>query len=259
MRQETRSSLRSAMFAMLATAMLLVRLSSAVAAKEAAPVLTGRGTVPSAILQAVSRTAVEAKYAGEAGVVITPVAPPHDVAVSGSWRLEAKPPTGFRRYGLITSGVRIHLENGAVRTVYCAWSVARQATVWRVRRSVARGEAFTEDLVEQISQPVTQEASDFPAAWDAIAGRVATRRIAAGQVLTNALLGSAAQIRRGQAVSLEAVVGAVRITVPAVALEDGCTGQVIRIQDPQTHRIKIGRVLDAGRVSLIISQPKAQP
>lgn len=194
MREYMRGSLRPVVRGLVAAWMLVAWLSLAAAAKEAAPVLTGQGVVPSAILQAVSRTAVEAGYAGETGVVITPAAPPHAVTVRGSWRLEAKPPTGFRHYGLITSGVLIHLENGAVRTVYCVWSVARQATV-----------------------------------------------------------------RRGQAVTLEAVVGAVRITVPAIALEDGCTGQVIRVQDIQTHHTKTGRVVDAGRVALIISAPKAQP
>lgn len=58
-------------------------------------------------------------------------------------------------------------------------------------------------------------------------------------------------VRRGDRVILSARVGRVVASVPAEALEDGQTGDTIRVRNLQSARMQVGRVTRAGEVEVV--------
>jgi flagella basal body P-ring formation protein FlgA len=61
---------------------------------------------------------------------------------------------------------------------------------------------------------------------------------------------AARAVRRGERVSLVARVGAVVAAVDAEALQDGGTGEVIRVRNLQNGKVLPARVIGAGQVEV---------
>ncbi len=79
-------------------------------------------------------------------------------------------------------------------------------------------------------------------------GKVATRRIDAGMVLTSSMLKRPLLVKRGELVQFLLNAGGVRITGVAKAMSNGCKGDVVELRNLSSGRVFAGEVIAEGRV-----------
>lgn len=129
--------------------------------------------------------------------------------------------------------------------------------------SASSSVAETSVLARTIERGETLAASDFttapiaPAtARNAIpaseaAGQEATRRLAAGSPVRAADIAAPRIIRRGEAVTIALVSGALRITASGRALSDGARGEPVRVLNLNTNRTLDAVAETAGQVRIV--------
>ncbi len=82
-------------------------------------------------------------------------------------------------------------------------------------------------------------------------GLAAKRLINPGVILTERLLEKPLLIKRGNPVNLVAQVGAMRIVTAGQALQDGRSGQLIKVLNLSSNRVVSGRIIDAETVKVM--------
>ena len=113
---------------------------------------------------------------------------------------------------------------------------AREITEWRARRDIERGAKLSSEVLESSSSN-SLDLLINPLQLTDVEGRIATRRIRAGEVITKNLLMLVPTIRAGSAVRLIRQQARYRTEMRVMSLENGTTGQKIRFRNPQTNRI----------------------
>jgi flagella basal body P-ring formation protein FlgA len=200
--------------------------------------------VGEAELKSLFGKALQTEYSREVGELeISLQRPSNDFVVCDepvTLRILDTPGTGLAS----TLSLRFELENG--RETFGPWQAVVQARLWRdvlvVNSPLARGQSLPDaDLVV--------ERRDFLQCRDAVA--VARREDAAweisqnaspGSVLTGRLIRRRPVIQRGRVVAATVVDGPLSITVKVEALEDGLTGQTVRVRNLQSKREFQGKV-----------------
>ena len=84
-----------------------------------------------------------------------------------------------------------------------------------------------------------------------VGGLAAKRLINPGVVLTERLLEKPLLIKRGSPVNLVAQIGAMQIATAGQALQDGRSGQLIKVLNLSSNRVVSGRIVDAETVRVI--------
>lgn len=154
------------------------------------------------------------------------------------------------------SGGRVNVE------VSCkspnAWTILVPALA-KIYRSVAianrnleRGEVISEsDLASEI-----KEVSNFRVGYaltpEALIGKEIRGTINKGEVFRTSSLDSPLVIRRGDTVSMEAVIGEISVKTNGTAVSDGRIGQQIRVKNLQSARVINAKVVASGRVQTIL-------
>lgn len=87
-----------------------------------------------------------------------------------------------------------------------------------------------------------------------LAGKVAARHLPGGAILTALDLKDPELVRRGEAVTMVAARGGLTITMKGVAATGGSLGELIKVVNPGTQRVVVGRVAGVGIVELANSR-----
>lgn len=180
-------------------------------------------------------------------VVVEPLSTPVTLTVpEGSVELAADPGQG----GILTGSVvgvrlRVLVDGTPAATASVTVRVRRLSPVWVAARALAHGSVLGEEdaRVEKrdvagVAHPLTPDRR--------VVGLRAGRSIPAGGVLTASCLEAAPDVRRGDAITVSLRAGAIRVRVPAKALEDGATGGEIRVVSPNGGREYRVRVTGPG-------------
>lgn len=127
-------------------------------------------------------------------------------------------------------------------------SVSVKVPVLIVKRALARGEAVSgADVDVQM-----RERGSLGLAWLAdpsqLAGRVLTRPVATGAILSPTVLVAANVIKRGQAVTLIGQSGSFQVRAEGKALSDAAPGEQLRVQNLSSRRVVEGQVREDGTV-----------
>lgn len=127
-------------------------------------------------------------------------------------------------------------------------SVSIKVPVLVVKRSMARGDSLSAaDVDVQL-----RERGSLGPAWlespDQLIGRVLTRPVASGAVLSPTVLVAANVIKRGQSVMLVGQSGSFQVRAEGKALSDAAPGEQVRVQNLSSRRIVEGQVRDDGTV-----------
>lgn len=131
-------------------------------------------------------------------------------------------------------------------------SVSVQVPVLVATRALARGQSVSAADVE-IQQ---RERNRMGTAWlsspSELSGRVLSRPVAIGTVLSSAVLAPAHLIKRGQSVMLIGESGGFQVRAEGKALDDAGAGESLRVQNLSSRRVVQGQVHADGtvRVSL---------
>lgn len=121
----------------------------------------------------------------------------------------------------------------------------------RAARPLARGESIVDaDLVEVPGDLAGVPLKPLPARLDVV-GAKAARDIAAGEVVTAAVVRVPPLVQSGDEVVVRARVGGVEAEGRAIAAQDGGAGTVIQVVNPETRRMLKGRVTGRGEVEVI--------
>jgi flagella basal body P-ring formation protein FlgA len=121
-------------------------------------------------------------------------------------------------------------------------------------RRIERGELLTKDNVYFDRRTLT-DLNDYLTLSQGLAGRRAKRALAAGQLLTGQDLEGAGEdnpvlIKPQGLVKLVARLGPLQITAMGEALQEGRTGQLIRVRNLDSKSTVVGRVVDRSLVEV---------
>ncbi|MBF0606432.1 MAG: flagellar basal body P-ring formation chaperone FlgA [Candidatus Magnetobacterium sp. LHC-1] len=79
-------------------------------------------------------------------------------------------------------------------------------------------------------------------------GRTLTRSVPVNRAITERVLDNLYAIKRGQEVQMLYESGAVRITAKGIARENGNVGKSIKVENPSSKKIVVGKVVDSHTV-----------
>jgi flagella basal body P-ring formation protein FlgA len=145
--------------------------------------------------------------------------------------------------------MRFVLMAGRVRRGVATATVSVSTSYARATRAIARNERVDADAFEVIDGEIPGGSLKRLPAAETVAGRIARRDIAPGEVLSPAVLQVPPDVRAGEPVTLTVVVGVVRISTKAVASASGHEGDIVRVV-PEGGRSVKARVTGPGAVEI---------
>lgn len=126
--------------------------------------------------------------------------------------------------------------------------ISVQVPVLVATRGLSRGDAVSTGDVEM----QTRERAGLGLSWigslDQLQGRVLSRPVAAGSVLSPASFAATHVVRRGQSVTLIGQSGGFEVRAQGKALGDAGTGDRVRVENPSSRRVVEGEVRADGSV-----------
>ncbi|MHC4644158.1 MAG: flagellar basal body P-ring formation chaperone FlgA [Planctomycetota bacterium] len=128
---------------------------------------------------------------------------------------------------------------------------------YNCRRAVALADIAEGETISPQNVKIEQAPSNYPepAGWTAPYGLVARRQIAANCVLQPHMTGPVKPqvlIKRKQAVLIRIEKPGLLVTAAGTALQDGCPGECIKVQNVDSKRIIMARVNEDGTVEPVL-------
>jgi len=134
--------------------------------------------------------------------------------------------------------VRFHIESGG--RIVARYSTAMRVEHWvkayAARSSLDRMHPLSQGDVSVIDVDTLRQRLPLVSVEDPINLYEVVNRIDAGEPILAKQLALRPQIRRGELVEVHASEGALQITLKAIALEDGKTGDFIRMRNPISRK-----------------------
>lgn len=129
-------------------------------------------------------------------------------------------------------------------------AVKVQVPVLVTRRTMARGEAVgAGDVDVQMRDRATISAA-APGSAEEISGKVLSRPLMAGSVVTASALVSARRVHRGQTITLVSQAGGFTVRAEGRALGDGADGDLLSVENTSSRRVVQGQVRPDGAVEV---------
>jgi flagella basal body P-ring formation protein FlgA len=161
--------------------------------------------------------------------------------------IRAMPDLGAR----LGQGVRFTLWAGDRRIGSAVARVLVNGESIVASRALARGDAITPADVRRIAQDLPDiPLRRLPEMADVIGSRL-RRDVAAGEVLTSALVQIPAAVRSGDEVTVTVTVGTVAVASVGRASGSGMVGDVIRVTPRGTKAMRRARIVAAGAVEIL--------
>ena len=136
--------------------------------------------------------------------------------------------------------------------LFLPMTITRRVSVWVARNSIARGSAlqaaqWQREMRDVASLPTSAITGDDLTAYQA------GMTIAAGAVLTQALVAGKTVVKRGQSLDLLANQGSIAISTRVEAQENGAVGQRIQVKNLSSGRVVEAEVINAEQVQVILA------
>lgn len=129
-------------------------------------------------------------------------------------------------------------------------AVKVQVPVLVTRRSLSRGDAIAAGDVDVQMRDRTTLPASAPGSVDELAGKVLSRPLIAGSVVTTSALAAPRRVHRGQSVVLVSAAGGFQIRAEGRALGDGAEGDLLSVENTSSKRIVQGQVRPDGSVEI---------
>lgn len=136
--------------------------------------------------------------------------------------------------------------------LFLPMTITRRATVWVARNSIARGSALQAAQWQREMRDVASLPASAITSAD-LTGYQASMTIAAGAVLTQALVSGKTVVKRGQSLDLLASQGSIAISTRVEAQENGAIGQRIQVKNVSSGRVIEAEVINAEQVQVILA------
>lgn len=179
---------------------------------------------------------------------------------------EAAPSNGRAQPPACPQAWQASLPDGARAAPRMSVEVRCPATGWRMQvpvnlqlfrsvlvagRPLQRGDGVTAADVRSEERDVARLGYGYVDALDQVAGRLLSRPLGAGAVLTPAAFGGRQTVRAGDRVQLIARLDGIEVRASGVALGGGDTGARLRVRNDSSGRAVDAMVLDPGVVEAL--------
>ena len=168
----------------------------------------------------------------------------------GPYTIRVLPPPGVALVGRVRLALEFAVADRPVKTVWVTADIARFGRIVVARRSVARGEVLAADDLDVDRRDLSALPRDLVTEPADAAGKIARTALLPYAPIRNDQLTVPPTVHRGDAVLLVAERGGLRITAPGEVKEDAGRGERVRIVNRASHKELIGRVRDAGTVTV---------
>jgi flagella basal body P-ring formation protein FlgA len=147
--------------------------------------------------------------------------------------------------------MRFVLSSGGGRVGSVVATLHVTGSAVRATRAIARGEAVPAEALEAADVELSGMLLRRLPSLEEVAGSQARRDIAAGEVLTDALVIAPPAVRSGDEVSVSVTAGRVEVVGVGRASGSGRTGDVIRVVLPSSRTPRTARITGPGSVEIV--------
>jgi flagella basal body P-ring formation protein FlgA len=133
-------------------------------------------------------------------------------------------------------------------TIVCRIKVTIPVVV--AGRAIERGENITRDCLKTVSRDITVLRYTPYYDFEKLGSVTASRTIPAGTILHEKLLVLTPVVVKGDLVYVTADRGAVKVSVPALARENGAIGERIWVENSETHKIFQVEITGTGKAAI---------
>jgi flagella basal body P-ring formation protein FlgA len=155
---------------------------------------------------------------------------------------------GSLETGPVVVNVTTLVDGNPVKSVDVTVRIKRMVAALRVRRPLAPHAVLTADDLTLGTTEYLPGAPIPVADLQAVIGKRTTKQLAMGDILSETSVELAPVIQAGQQITLEVVVGGIRLLSSATARQAGALGQTIRVYSNQTHKEFTATVVDGKTV-----------
>lgn len=151
----------------------------------------------------------------------------------------------------VAGRVAVHARCRAPATwgLYLTAQVDVVLPVVELARPVPRDTVLRDDDLGLAPRNLAEIRDGYLTDLDAAVGMAARSNLRAGTVLYQRHLAAPKLVTKGDAVTLAASHGHVRVTTKAIALSDGVYGEQVEVRNPRSNRVMTGWVTGPGAVS----------
>lgn len=154
--------------------------------------------------------------------------------------LEAFLPSGANIGSRVTVGVRC--TQGTQWTIYLPLNIESEVSALVLNKALARNAAVTpQDVTSQV-QRIQGLGSNAIQSINELNGQRLKRDLSAGTVLSPAMFQPELLIKRGQQVTVLAMIGGIEVRTQGVALSDGAASSRIRVKNLNSAKVVEGLV-----------------
>lgn len=192
---------------------------------------------------------IGSQHEGRSEVKLDPIDPRLKVKACRS-PLDAFLPPGGRAMGNTTVGVRCSDSDGW--SIYVAARIDVFGPVLVTRQPLARGARVEADDLELVERNLSNLPYGYYTDPQSVTGQLAKRTIALATVITPPMLQEPNMVKRGERVTIIAESGPLKIRTSGKALNDGKSGDLVRIRTEGSQRIVDGTVVSPGVIKVTL-------
>ncbi len=164
--------------------------------------------------------------------------------------LEAFWSPGSRQRGSTSVGVAC--EGDKPWKIYVRVTIKLMREVAVAARPLVRGDILQRDDVRMVRKDVSRINGSYLEDPTPLIGYELRQSVSANSLLYSRMLQAPKLVRRGDKITVLAVVGGLEVRVVGEALSDGGKGQMIRVRNLSSKRIVHGEVVSKGMVRIVM-------
>jgi len=134
--------------------------------------------------------------------------------------------------------------------LYVPVTVIAEMSVLVAAHPLQRGDHIKKGMLTYAERNLAQLPYGYFVHPKTVIGRVLSRNLLSGAVVTPAALHSPLLVQRGQVVTLSAGTSAFTVTTQGVALQGGSLGALVRVRNTRSNQVVQGKVIGSGRVRI---------
>lgn len=177
---------------------------------------------------------------------------PSDLGLEpGPWEVKFEFRTPRKGIGRAVYSASVIQNERQVRRITGSINLDRMARGVQVRRVVRRGEKLRPGDLVALDARLSLLPKDSFASVEGLVGTAARSEIRPGTWITGRMLKMPTMVKNRQAVTVRLVNGAIRLTTKGTAKQDGVMGEVIRVENGESKREVLARVISHDLVEVV--------
>jgi len=186
---------------------------------------------------------------------ITPVGNMQDIIIpGGNVMLSSTVPYGVRYNTTTSVAVTVTVNGQLFSKVGLNFDVKLYNQVVVVNNQISLGEILTTDNVRYERMEIGRLGPGYSTNLSKVLGLAARRSLTPGMVVIDSMMTKPLLIKQGNMVNIAAYMGSMEVIAAGKAMQDGCAGQLIRVQNINSARIIFAKVLDESTVQVLTYQ-----